>query len=206
MNKWAKRMASLEILDETGNRYGRLVVTGPDFVSDKHELWTCACDCGQKIKAWGQDLRDGAHTTCGCKLPADRTRDPNYSYYSLPGGTSSFNSIYRSYRDNAKRRDFPFDLTKEAFLVLTSSPCHYCGEFPSKVDRRGHPDKESFYLHNGIDRKNNSLGYSIDNCVPACRSCNMAKHARPYDDFISWIDRLIANRHNLEKDRSSPSE
>lgn len=33
------------------------------------------------------------------------------------------------------------------------------------------------YEYNGVDRLDNALGYTRENCVPACRPCNAAKNA-----------------------------
>lgn len=48
--------------------------------------------------------------------------------------------------------------------------------------------------YNGVDRKDNSIGYTIDNCVTACKLCNYAKKAMSYDNFIDWLDRITKFR------------
>jgi len=40
------------------------------------------------------------------------------------------------------------------------------------------------YWYNGIDRKDNSKGYVIDNCVPCHVSINRMKMAMPYEEFV----------------------
>lgn len=53
--------------NETGNRYGRLVVLGPTEKKSKgSSSWLCQCDCGNQkvVHAW--DLRSGRTTSCGC--------------------------------------------------------------------------------------------------------------------------------------------
>ena len=52
------------IIDETGNRYGSLVVLGrcdrPEFMaSNCRTWWLCRCDCGNTTKATGAQLRLG---------------------------------------------------------------------------------------------------------------------------------------------------
>lgn len=52
--------------DETGNRYGRLVVE-KRYGSDRYgAVWLCRCDCGQKIAVPGGRLRFGNTKSCGC--------------------------------------------------------------------------------------------------------------------------------------------
>jgi hypothetical protein len=60
-------------IDETGHRYGRLVVTayaGTD--DDSHALWTCVCDCGNTKPVRGAKLRSHRVISCGCERA-----DPN---------------------------------------------------------------------------------------------------------------------------------
>lgn len=47
------------ILDITGRRFGKLVVTGlvPRVVGDGPARWICRCDCGCRVIALGPDLR-----------------------------------------------------------------------------------------------------------------------------------------------------
>ena len=46
------------------------------------------------------------------------------------------------------------------------------------------------FLYNGIDRKDNNIGYIIENCVSCCGICNRMKMDMSYDDFLNHI-RLI---------------
>ena len=48
----------------------------------------------------------------------------------------------------------------------------------------------SQYIYNGIDRLDPSGGYTEDNCVTACGTCNNAKMAMTRDEFLSWVRRL----------------
>ena len=62
------------------------------------------------------------------------------------------------YINGAKTRDHIFELTKEQFHSLVSTSCHYCGT----CQENG----------NGIDRVDNTKGYTIDNVVSCCSLCN----------------------------------
>lgn len=50
---------------------------------------------------------------------------------------------------------------------------------------------------NGIDRVDNTKGYSIDNCVAACRRCNVAKADMTPDQFREWVLRVAAHFGHL---------
>lgn len=63
---------------------------------------------------------------------------------------------------SARTRGYEFALSDSEAKALVGGACHYCGHEPE--DRL-----------NGIDRVDNSLGYTTDNCVSACAACNNAK-------------------------------
>ena len=45
---------------------------------------------------------------------------------------------------------------------------------------------------NGIDRINNSVGYTEKNSVPCCGTCNVAKGQMTLAEFKLWIARIHA--------------
>lgn len=69
-------------------------------------------------------------------------------------------------------------VTIEEFTVLNSSPCVYCGH-TGKV---------------GIDRIDNSGGYTKDNTAPACTLCNFMKKAMTVNGFLEHITKIY--KHN----------
>ena len=48
-------------------------------------------------------------------------------------------------------------------------------------------------MYNGIDRKDNAIGYEYDNCVTCCGRCNIMKNKWSHDEFISHIKNIINN-------------
>ncbi len=79
----------------------------------------------------------------------------------------SMRRLYRNYVKGCMRKNIYWGLSLEQFHRLTSSPCAYCDKPPAQRSRA--------YVYNGIDRKNNALGYQPENCVAACRECNFMK-------------------------------
>jgi len=173
------------LIDETGNRYGRLLVLRQDG-QDKHQcaMWICRCDCGNEVRVQGTNLRRGGVQSCGC-LRIERSREAN----ALSDGVAAFHRLYRTYARNARRRGFSFDLTKEEFYAMTSKPCHYCGAEPGYTSSVESDTGD--YVYNGIDRKDNAKGYSVSNVVPCCWLCNRAKGDMPYKVFLTYIGRLV---------------
>lgn len=58
-----------KFIDETGNRYGKLVVLGRDeqLSIEKHRAqWICQCDCGNITTVSSKCLREDKTKSCGC--------------------------------------------------------------------------------------------------------------------------------------------
>lgn len=74
----------------------------------------------------------------------------------------------------AKEKNLDINLSYEDFKKLKLEDCHYCGvselllRFYCEVMNINTPFMT-------IDRKNNSKGYTKDNCVTACFLCNKIK-------------------------------
>jgi hypothetical protein len=93
--------------------------------------------------------------------------------------------ILKSYKQDAIKRGLSFSLTRDEFFYLLNHSCYYCGGM--RVGTRS-----------GIDRVDNSLGYTRKNSVPCCKICNRAKLAMPLLDFISWGLKLGENLKNCD--------
>lgn len=89
---------------------------------------------------------------------------------------------YQTYKRNAKHKNRNFDLSEEEFTEMTKLPCVYCGDYS---------DTYNGELFNGIDRIDSSLGYSMDNCVPCCATCNRMKLDLSVDDWMNKIQQII---------------
>ena len=166
--------------DLTGMVFERLTVISKHGRNDKGYItWLCKCECGNEIISIGGNLRKGTTKSCGC-LHRDRIR--------LPDGEASLNTIIRNTKKNAKLRGYVWDLTKEQVRYLTKQNCYYCGVEPKQVLK--HPNHNGDYIYNGIDRIDNTKGYTSDNVVPCCGHCNWAKKDLAVEDFIAWVTRI----------------
>ena len=175
-------------IDETGNRYGRLVVISLDESGPFDELgWICVCDCGNQLTVRGSSLRDGDTKSCGCWK-----RDVN----KLPKGEAMFRQVYLGYKNGAETRKLSWNLSREYTKEIMAQNCFYCGEPPSMSRNRDGANGD--FTHNGIDRWDNSLGYSTENCVPCCQNCNHAKTNMRAEEFIAWVLRTSEHlRENI---------
>lgn len=112
------------------------------------------------------------------------------------------NSIYNHYKSSANRRKIDFNLSKDEFEKLIDQSCYYCGESQtSKQSKNG--QSEIRFTYTGIDRINSSNGYTIDNCVPCCKTCNMAKNSMTQEEFYSWVRRVYEHISTKTKAPSS---
>lgn len=67
--KHLTEVASKKYVDETGNKYGKLTVLYKIENTDatkKGAYWMCKCDCGNQKIIFGNSLRRGNTTSCGC--------------------------------------------------------------------------------------------------------------------------------------------
>jgi len=170
--------------DITGQVFGRLTVIekGKDRSVSGHLRWLCRCECGNLKEISGITLRTGNTKSCGC-LHRDSMKKK-----VLPNAGSGKNKLFKQYRSKAKNKGRSFDLTEKEFFALTDADCHYCGSSPS-LDMRCKPNSPAYH-YNGIDRVDNTKGYSNDNCVTCCSVCNYAKRRMTRNQFLEWVERV----------------
>lgn len=74
---------------------------------------------------------------------------------------------------SAGKRGINFELdVSDVEKIIVNNPCTYCERPPAYITLTS--DK-GLIRSSGIDRINNSLGYTIENCTPCCKSCNKLK-------------------------------
>ena len=171
--------------NEIGHRYGHLTVLVQAPTLYHKSRWQCRCDCGRITETSGNNLRVGYTRSCGCRR----------------GGLNDSSAMRQArnlYRRNAQLRGLVFDISEEDFERITKLDCYYCGTHPSNVYKIARKGKitNTPYIYNGLDRIENTKGYSLDNVVPACIVCNRAKSDMPINEFIMWIKRLFQCAQN----------
>ena len=99
------------------------------------------------------------------------------------------NAAKARYIKGAKERNLEFNLSDDEFDSLIFGNCHYCNSLPEEHDRNTNHTEIPF-LRNGIDRVDSSKGYTIDNCVTCCSTCNRMKSNMSCNDFIKHIQKI----------------
>jgi 5-methylcytosine-specific restriction endonuclease McrA len=127
-------------------------------------------ECENEIKVAFDRLNDDGSTNSTCKSCARRGRP--------------YESLYIRLIRSARVRDITVQLTYEQFVEFTSErSCHYCKD-SIEWFRYSLFKGNGQYAHH-IDRKNNELGYSPENCVVCCSFCNRLKGDRlTYEEML----------------------
>jgi len=126
-------------------------------------------------------LRNGRVRSCECVKIAARE-------------VASFNDLVGIYKRSAIYRGYKFDISTAFIKKITKMECAYCGIEPRQCHSAGRLSDD--YTYNGVDRVDNSKGYTEENVVPCCKTCNIAKNNMPLGDFLAWVERVY--RHSIE--------
>jgi hypothetical protein len=181
-----------------GKKIGRLtVISGKENTRHGYK-YNCQCSCGNITVVYKHALKKGETKSCGCLYKETRIEKSNNKPRKdiKPKGMSGFNYFHHTYKRNAKLRNLEFSLTTEQFYNLTKGNCHYCHIQPSNNVKYAGRKKSEPYVCNGVDRVDNSLGYTVENSVSCCSICNRAKGTLTNEVFEEWIKRLIIAKGN----------
>lgn len=162
------------------------------YSSSGKQFFECFCVCGKLFQARVDAIKAGSTKSCGC-LTGNLISQKN----RLPNNVAMINLVNRTYKDNAAKRNIEFSLSLDEFKKLISMSCKYCGQEPQQAKFAGHENRrDRFLTYNGIDRVDNNIGYIFSNCVPCCTICNAAKSDLSFEEFKSWIQRLVSHNGN----------
>ena len=166
-------------------------VTSVDNTTEKN----ICIDCGKDYKKWETKTRGKPYSMrCHeCNLhqqTADkslRNRERNYKNENFRNPQRYFSEYVRG----ATKRAYDMILTYDQFYKIIIMPCYYCKH---KIDNEV----------NGIDRFDNTKGYTIENCVPCCEMCNVMKSDQTFEEFLARCSRIANNFTVKEPYNASP--
>jgi hypothetical protein len=94
--------------------------------------------------------------------------------------------LYSTYKYRAERKKIEFEITIEEFLTIIAKPCHYCIRPITEQNT------------NGVDRIDNTNGYTMNNILPCCSECNIMRTLLPYNEFIDTCKSVAKKTAILE--------
>lgn len=145
----------MNLVDMTGQRFGRLTVLCRSESVKKRTMWKCICDCGTEIVAEAHNLKTGHTCSCGC-LQRERTGTANRTHGKRQ------TRLYRIWNCMKNRCYYP---GYHAYKHYGGRGITVCDEW-----RDNFQAFHDWAMSNGyadgltIDRKDNDQGYSPENC------------------------------------------
>lgn len=159
--------------------------------SQRRSVWAVVCRSCDNKKIL-EKSKISRSKNCGCKKGRATKKA-----LKQPPGSKGMVKLYKTYQYGAKSRGLEFNLSLEFFAQITKKNCAYCGVSPKQkspktsASQREDTKQHQVYIYNGIDRVDNSKGYTEDNCAPCCKFCNYTKKTHTKEEFMDWILRVV---------------
>lgn len=186
------------IMHLEGKIYGRWFVASLSSIINQRSMWNCVCECGTRRVVVGTSLRFGSSRSCGC---LSREITSNRCRLSIDEAVMSIqNAIIQGYKKRALSAGRPFTLTHQQILSIFSEDCFYCGAPPSNQRLKW---RDKGFAYNGLDRFDNTGGYTLGNVVPCCRICNTAKMDMTPQFFLNWVRQVASRTASIVIDEES---
>lgn len=173
-----------------GQRIGRLIVNKYiGKVIDENDkikyCWECICDCGKMVEFTYSQLRK--NKSCRCLQ------------YFNEGNISI--ACWNTQKRNAAKRKIAHSITiDEAWEIFLAQnkKCYFSGlpiDIKNNFAKSGKKAKE---FTASLDRLDNNLGYTKENCVWVHKNINTMKSSLPVDEFVA-LCHLISKKHKTNK-------
>lgn len=155
--------------------------------------WNCVCECGNKSVVTLQNLMKCKSKSC--RDCGDRVRGKDRRMPIIEFAFKYF--IKYNARHRRQGRGLEVNLDHNSWYELAKNDCYYCGAAPKEYSPYKYKDVSIFV--NGLDRIESEKGYSVENCVPCCTTCNVAKNDLSPSEFLGKI-KEIYEKHFMKKD------
>lgn len=172
-----------------GTVFSRLTVleeTAPKLTEGggSRKCYKVRCECGKTFITIGTSLKHKRVTECS-----------SCAYQKRPQSTKRLTQEERMFTktivDRCKAHNIPYSITAADYITVAKKACHYCGAPPIIKGAHMTRHAEIPIPVNGIDRVDNTLGYTIENIVPCCSICNSMKSTLSSEHFLTHIKQII---------------
>ena len=183
-----------------GTMFGSLTVIGPlQSMSRGRYKYQCRCSCGATQDMWSYNIN------------RNKTCKKCVSHYMKPPGEGSFRILFNKTKHSAQIRHIVVEITYNEFKTIVAGNCFYCDSPPRDYNpyinqqtgklvlgRTAFMATRAWIKANGIDRLDNSIGYTVENCVPCCAQCNTMKMDYTLDEFINHIYAITKHMDSIK--------
>lgn len=149
-----------------------------------HITYACECECGNLVQAKGVNLRSGKTVNCGAHKGINKDGTSKKLKGPVLKDNTIDNAVFNTARGNAKKRGYSFHLNQDEYFAIAKNNCYYCNRKPEQIT---YAKARGICITNGVDRVDNSIHYTRENCVPCCKICNISKNSMRLEEWISWI-------------------
>ena len=173
-------------LDLAGQRYGQLEVV----YRNPEGKWLCLCDCGGQSYVKTGNLRSGNSRSCGCLGRAKQT----VLHTSHKGTGTRLHNIWLNMKSRCGNPNNP------KFKHYGKRGISVCEDWSDFVVFRDWALTNGYSDELSIERKDNDLGYSPDNCtwIPFAEQRINQRRTKLTPDDIPLI-RVMANEGVLHR-------
>jgi hypothetical protein len=183
-------------IDLTGQKFNKLTLV--KYIGQNNQkcfIYEAKCDCGNFIRAEGNDIKSNRIKSCGCLKTIKAMKKCLENPYLM-----MIKNTYSDYRIKARQRNYNFDITLEYFSEKIKEKCYYCNSEPKNIKkpskRRKWKENQVVLAYNGLDRVDNTKGYTVENTVSCCSMCNIAKSKTDVNVFYQWVNDVYINLKN----------
>lgn len=158
-----------KIKDISGQRFGRLTVISIHSRTGHGEYkWLCQCDCGKEVIVRRGNLISGQAKSCGClKAECKPPVHIKHGYSRLP-----IYKIWQAMKDRCKNKSNKF------YAYYGGRGITFCEAWENPINFIDWANSNGYEKGLDLDRRNNDLGYSPDNCRFIPHSSNLMNTRR----------------------------